>query len=73
MRRCFLSGLEGDAINIVLAAAGANLRKLLGLFRGGWRRLFFALWYSCCRMLLTRIGWWLPLPESCAGLVVPAR
>ncbi len=34
--RCFLKGLEGDAINIVLAAAGANLRKLLG-------RLFFAL------------------------------
>jgi transposase, IS5 family len=34
--RCFLKGLEGDAINIILAAAGANLRKLL-------RRLFFAL------------------------------
>ncbi len=29
MRRCFLSGLAGDAINAVLAAAGANLRKLL--------------------------------------------
>ena len=34
--RCFLSGLIGDAINIVLAAAGANLRKLL-------RRFVFAL------------------------------
>lgn len=34
--RCFLGGLEGDAINIVLAAAGANLRKLL-------RRFVFAL------------------------------
>lgn len=30
--RCFLTGLEGDAINIVLAAAGANLRKLLAGF-----------------------------------------
>ena len=30
VRRCFLSGLEGDAINITLAAAAANLRKLLG-------------------------------------------
>ncbi|MDY7042543.1 MAG: IS5 family transposase [Chloroflexota bacterium] len=30
VRRCFLTGLEGDAINIVLAAAAANLRKLLG-------------------------------------------
>ena len=29
MRRCFLSGLTGDAINAILAAAGANLRKLL--------------------------------------------
>ncbi len=27
--RCFLTGPEGDAINITLAAAGANLRKLL--------------------------------------------
>ena len=34
--RCFLSGLMGDAINIVLAAAGSNLRKLL-------RRFVFAL------------------------------
>lgn len=36
VRRCFLSGLEGDAINIILAAAAANLRKLLA-------RLYFAL------------------------------
>ena len=27
--RCFLKGLTGDAINVVLAAAGSNLRKLL--------------------------------------------
>jgi len=32
VRRCFLSGLEGDAINIILAAAAANLRKLLMVF-----------------------------------------
>lgn len=38
MDRCFLAGLMGDAINAVLAAAGANLRKLL-------RRFFFALFY----------------------------
>lgn len=30
MGRCFLRGLHGDAINAVLAAAGSNLRKLLG-------------------------------------------
>lgn len=29
MRRCFLKGLIGDAINAVLAAAGSNLLKLL--------------------------------------------
>lgn len=41
MARCFLTGLEGDAINAVLAAAGSNLRKLL-------RRLSAALirWFS---------------------------
>ncbi len=41
MRRCFLRGLPGDAINAILAAAGSNLRKLLS-------RLFFALisWLS---------------------------
>jgi len=33
VRRCFLSGLEGDAINIILASAAANLRKLLLGFR----------------------------------------
>lgn len=33
MGRCFLARLCGDAINAVLAAAGANLRKLLGLLR----------------------------------------
>ena len=41
MRRCFLSGLEGDAINIILAAAAANLRKLLAGFffaRHAWRQ-----------------------------------
>jgi len=43
MRRCFLKGLAGDAINTVLAAAGSNLRKLLGLLRGKARRFVFAL------------------------------
>ena len=32
MNRCFLAGLPGDATNAVLAAAGANMRKLLGRF-----------------------------------------
>ncbi len=32
MNRCFLAGLRGDATNAVLAAAGANMRKLLRRF-----------------------------------------
>jgi IS5 family transposase len=42
MGRCFLAGLGGDAINAVLAAAGSNLRKLLGLIRRKAARLVFA-------------------------------
>ncbi len=29
MRRCFLKGLAGDAINAIFSAAGLNLPKLL--------------------------------------------
>ena len=43
MDRCFLKGLAGDAINAVLAAAGANLRKLLGLLRRRAGRFVFAM------------------------------
>lgn len=43
MGRCFLARLAGDAINAVLAAAGSNLRKLLGLLRRKAGRFVFAL------------------------------
>ena len=43
MGRCFLARLCGDAINAVLAAAGSNLRKLLGLLRRRAGRFVFAL------------------------------
>ena len=43
MGRCFLARLCGDAINAVLAAAGSNLRKLLGLIRSGAGRFVFSL------------------------------
>ncbi|TBR44672.1 IS5/IS1182 family transposase, partial [Marinomonas agarivorans] len=29
LRRCFLKGVLGDAINVILSACGQNLRKLL--------------------------------------------
>jgi len=47
--RCFLKGLHGDAINAVLAAAGSNLRKLLG-------RLFFVLIFRLWYEITTSLG-----------------
>ena len=47
MGRCFLARLSGDAINATLAAAGSNLRKLLGLLRKGAGRFVFALLRVC--------------------------
>jgi len=59
VRRCFLTGLEGDAINIMLAAAAANLRKLL-------RRLSFARiaghWYD-------RAARWMPQLQRLADWI----
>jgi hypothetical protein len=67
MGRCFLARLAGDAINAVLAAAGANLRKLLGLYRREAGRLFFAL--IAMRVFVQRTSsersrwlYWAPLP-----------
>ncbi|MCH9035079.1 MAG: IS5 family transposase [Planctomycetes bacterium] len=53
MGRCFLARLAGDAINAVLAAAGSNLRKLLGLLRRRAGRFVFALIRWCQGL----IGW----------------
>ena len=49
MGRCFLARLQGDAINAVLAAAGANLRKLLGSIRrsAGWLVCALIYWIRC--------------------------
>jgi len=58
MGRCFLARLAGDAINAVLAAAGSNMRKLLGLIRARAGRFRFALCESLpgiIRTLLRRI------------------
>ena len=49
MKRCFLKGLAGDAINAILAAAGLNLRKLL-------RGLIFALTFWLLRLANSRFG-----------------
>jgi len=57
MDRCFLKGLAGDAINAVLAAAGSNLRKLLGLLRRQAGQFVFAL-----------IRWLKNLAEVCQSL-----
>ena len=54
MGRCFLAKLCGDAINAVLAAAGSNLRKLLGLLRRGSGRFVLAL-IRCYRNLIAAL------------------
>jgi transposase, IS5 family len=37
LSRCYLKGLQGDAMNVILAAAGANLAKLIRLLPCAWR------------------------------------
>lgn len=49
LRRCFLKGLAGDAINALLAAAGCNLLKLL-------RRVVGALIFTLLQRLRASIG-----------------
>jgi IS5 family transposase len=41
--RCFLKGREGDAINVILTAAGHNLRLILAWLRLLLRFVFQAL------------------------------
>ena len=43
MGRCYLKGLAGDAMNVILAAAAANFRKLLRLLPCAWRHWLFEL------------------------------
>jgi hypothetical protein len=57
MGRCFLARLCGDAINAVLAAAGANLRKLLGLLRRGAGWFVYALCDTGGQLALALIRW----------------
>jgi len=55
MDRCFLKGLEGDAINAVLAAAGSNLRKLLRRLAAAlifWLKMLLACRPACAPIAL---------------------
>ncbi len=61
---CFLARLCGDAINATLAAAGSNLRKLLGLLRNGTGRFVLAL-FGVCRNSIAWDGNEIPaLPDG---------
>ena len=73
MGRCFLARLCGDAINAVLAAAGSNLRKLLGLLRRDRRRLFFAIFELFARLISPLICRIRTLPRPYGGTIVPVR
>jgi IS5 family transposase len=50
--RCYLKGTEGDAMNILLVAAGHNLRKILN-----WLRYLFARFLR--RLLISNLKAWL--------------
>lgn len=55
MKRCYLKGLTGDAINAILAAAGANLQKLLRILSHApaeWYQQVAAIiqWWKCLLM-----------------------
>ncbi len=41
--RCYLKGAVGDAINVVMVAAGHNLRKILNKLRLLWFRIISGL------------------------------
>ena len=71
MGRCFLARLCGDAINAVLAAAGSNLRKLLGLLRCDGRGLRCALIELLTRLQLQLICRISHVFRSFGGVFVP--
>jgi len=73
MGRCFLARLCGDAINAVLAAAGSNMRKLLGLLRRDRRRSFFALCDYLARLICPLIRWIRSLPSPHHATMIPVR
>lgn len=60
MKRCYLKGLDGDAMNLVLAAAGANLAKLLRLLPCAWRAWLdqwnLAWWITAHRPLTLKLA-----------------
>ena len=55
--RCFLKGREGDAINVILTAAGHNLRLILA-----WLRLLFGF---IVRVLLRTLGQYPTIKSAC--------
>ena len=73
MGRCFPARLFSDAINAVPAAACANLRKLLGLYRRESARFVLVPCDAAERLVLARIRW-LDVPiRWTVRLTVPCR
>jgi IS5 family transposase len=55
MGRCHLKGLSGDAMNVILAVAGANFSKLLRLLPRAWR-VWLARWAMAFPIVMDRRG-----------------
>jgi transposase, IS5 family len=65
--RCYLRGLKGDQINVILAAAGSNLRKLLRALAPAlknWLVCWLSMMFWSAKITLFRI---------CERLKVPLR
>jgi hypothetical protein len=51
MRRCFLKGVLGDAVNVLLCACGHNLRMLLSWLYFALKKYGLILHYLLCLVL----------------------
>ena len=56
MRRNFLKGVQGDAANAVLAAAGYNFRKILAWLAALWRALIMAVLANASDAAIDPVG-----------------
>jgi len=64
--RCYIKGTEGDAMNVILVAAGHNLRKILN-----WLRFPFARFLQG-RLISTLKDWFAAIMLMDCRLAKPA-
>ncbi len=55
LERCYLKGAVGDAINVVMVAAGHNLRKILNKLRLLWLKIISGLMGGLSKRNISRV------------------